>query len=145
MKINLSQNLKKLRHDKDMTQEDLAKVLGISFQSISKWERGDGYPDIELLPVIANYFEISIDTLLGNDIISKENKIETYRREYECFFHGYSGDKSLQKAYDTAVLAYAEYPYDWGIIDIMAHALVYCGIKPLHETWRSLEIFASLL
>ena len=136
MKINLSQNLKRLRHDKEMTQEDLAKVLGISFQSISKWERGDGYPDIELLPVIANYFEITVDTLLGNDIISKENKIRTYRNDYECAFYV---DKSLQNMYDTAVLAYAEYPYEWGVIDIMAHALVYCKIKPLNETMAQLR------
>jgi Predicted transcriptional regulators len=142
MKINLSQNLKRLRHDKNMTQEELAKVLGISFQSISKWERGDGYPDITLLPVIANYFEISIDTLLGNDIISKENKIRAYRNEYECLFYV---DKSLQKMYDTAVQAYSEYPYEWGIIDIMAHAIVYCKIKPLDETMAQLRNLCELV
>ena len=56
-----------------MTQEEIASHLGISFQSISEWERGDGYPDITMLPTLANYFGISIDELLGMSEIAKSN------------------------------------------------------------------------
>ena len=48
-----------------MTQEQLAGKLGISFQSVSKWETGQAYPDVELLPVIASIFHTSIDALMG--------------------------------------------------------------------------------
>ena len=48
-----------------MTQEQLAGKLGISFQSVSKWENGQAYPDVELLPVIASIFHTSIDALMG--------------------------------------------------------------------------------
>lgn len=54
-----------LRKDKGIGQQDLAEVLGVSFQSVSKWENGITMPDITLLPSIAEYFDISVDELLG--------------------------------------------------------------------------------
>lgn len=59
----------KLRKDKNITQEELAKNLDVSAQAVSKWENG-GAPDIELLPGIADYFGVSIDVLFGK---KKEN------------------------------------------------------------------------
>ena len=53
-----------LRKQKGVTQEEMANVIGTSAQAISKWECGKNYPDIELLPIIADYFEISIDCLV---------------------------------------------------------------------------------
>lgn len=54
-----------LRKDKGIGQQDLAEVLGVSFQSVSKWETGATMPDITLLPSIAEYFNVSVDELLG--------------------------------------------------------------------------------
>lgn len=54
-----------LRKSKGVGQQDLADVLGVSFQSVSKWETGTTMPDITLLPSIAEYFNVSIDELLG--------------------------------------------------------------------------------
>ena len=67
MNINIGENIKNLRKRKEITQEELAEHLGISFQSISKWERGDGLPDITMLPDLAEFFNISIDELIGAD------------------------------------------------------------------------------
>ena len=61
----LGENIKRLRRERNLTQEEMAGHLGISFQSISKWERGEGYPDITMLPALAHYFSTSIDELLG--------------------------------------------------------------------------------
>lgn len=58
-------NLKELRTKKGLTQEQLAYDFGVSSQSISRWENGSTYPDIVMLPVIASYFDVSIDTLVG--------------------------------------------------------------------------------
>ena len=55
-----------MRKDKNYTQKELASLLGVSFQTISKWERGLGYPDIELLPKLADCLDTSIDTLMGH-------------------------------------------------------------------------------
>lgn len=53
------------RKKKGITQEELAKHLGISKPAVSKWESGQSYPDILLLPVLASYFDISVDELIG--------------------------------------------------------------------------------
>ncbi|MGN1346139.1 MAG: helix-turn-helix domain-containing protein [Eubacteriales bacterium] len=81
MELHFGERLRKYRRERDLTQEELAQVIGISPQSISKWERNDGYPDITLLPRIANYFEITIDTLLGNDPSNDDTIWEEYRRK----------------------------------------------------------------
>ena len=72
MKLYIGEQLKSLRKEKQITQEVLADVLGVSYQSVSRWELGVCYPDMELLPTIANYFGVTIDKLLSNDVDSKE-------------------------------------------------------------------------
>ena len=74
MNINLADNLKRLRKQREMTQEDLADFIGVSFQAVSKWERGEGYPDITLLPVIASFFGVTLDELVGMNDIQNEDK-----------------------------------------------------------------------
>ena len=70
MELYIGNTLKKLRLTTGLTQEEVATQLGISPQSISKWERGDGYPDITMLPALANYFCITVDELIGMDKIN---------------------------------------------------------------------------
>lgn len=65
MRLNFSRKLKELRNENNVTQEQLANYLKISSQAVSKWERNEGYPDIELLPRIALFFGVSVDRLLG--------------------------------------------------------------------------------
>jgi transcriptional regulator with XRE-family HTH domain len=74
MKLNLAENLKKLRKGRGITQEELANFIGVSFQAISKWERDEGYPDITLLPSIANFFNVTLDELLGMNEIQNQEK-----------------------------------------------------------------------
>ena len=65
MKLNIGENIRKHRRNLGMTQEQLADWLGVSYQSVSRWENGCTYPDMELLPVIASLFCISVDELFG--------------------------------------------------------------------------------
>ncbi len=65
-----------MRRERDFSQEALANRLGVSYQTVSKWERGENYPDITLLPAIANYFEVSVDALLGTNEVEEENEIK---------------------------------------------------------------------
>ena len=74
--IKLSENIKKLRLEKDMTQSQLATVLGVSEQAVSRWENGNTYPDITLLPAIADYFKVSIDELMGMESYKDEKETE---------------------------------------------------------------------
>lgn len=83
MELYIGKNIRRLRREKELTQEEVAAHLGISFQAISKWERGEGYPDITMLPALANYFGVSADELLGMDSIEKQERYDAVNREYE--------------------------------------------------------------
>ncbi len=63
--IKIGTAIRNLRHDQKVTQDELAAALGVTPQAISRWESENGYPDMELLPVIADFFDVSIDELIG--------------------------------------------------------------------------------
>jgi len=87
MELQLSKTLKLLRQKNNKTQDDLADYLDITSQAVSKWERCEGYPDITLLPKIAGFFHVSVDTLLGVDEIAKQAKIDEITAEYNRIRH----------------------------------------------------------
>lgn len=64
-KLNFSRTITKLRHERNITQEELAAFVGVTKASVSKWETAQSLPDILLLPVLASFFDISIDELIG--------------------------------------------------------------------------------
>lgn len=66
MKLLISENLKRLREEKGLTQSELADELSVTPQSVSRWEKGLAYPDIEKLPQLSKLFDVSIDELMGN-------------------------------------------------------------------------------
>ncbi len=77
--VSIGAKIKFLRKLKGITQEELSDVLHISYQAISKWENGMAQPDISILPVIANYFGVTIDELFGyklNALTTKERFIQ---------------------------------------------------------------------
>ena len=63
--------ISELRRDKDYTQVELANLLNISHQAVSKWERGESLPDIGLLPSLTSLLGITIDALLRGGDASK--------------------------------------------------------------------------
>lgn len=83
MTIYLSENIKRLRREKDLTQETLAEFFGVTFQSVSNWERGESYPDITILPEIAGFFKVSVDELLGINKAENEHEINSKIAEYD--------------------------------------------------------------
>lgn len=83
MNLMIGEKIRKFRRDRNLTQEEVAQHLGISFQSVSKWERGDGYPDITLLPALANYFGVTVDELLGMNELSAQQQYEEINAEWE--------------------------------------------------------------
>ena len=85
MNLNFSENFKQLRKEKGDTQEKIAEVLGVTGQTVSRWELCICYPDVELLPSIANYFGVTVDTLLSNDKKSKEKEREDFYRAWDSF------------------------------------------------------------
>lgn len=127
----LSENLKKYRMKKELTQEDVAQMLGITPQSVSKWERGESYPDITLLPALANIFETSVDLLIGMDTIrAEETRYNIHKKAvaYQC-----SGDLDMaEQTYREALLIYPNKP---GMILGLASTLALKG-----ETEEAIEL-----
>ena len=81
MNLNFGENFKRLRKGKDVTQEKIAEILGVSSQSVSRWELGVCYPDLEFLPTIANYFGVTIDSLLSNDSVAQEQDRKSFEEK----------------------------------------------------------------
>ena len=84
MKLSIGENIRKYRRDANMTQDALAEKLGVSYQSVSRWENGSTYPDMELLPSIADIFSVTVDTLLGRDEVRREKQYLALLEEYEA-------------------------------------------------------------
>ena len=93
--------LKELRTSKKLNQETLAKDLGVSQSTLSYWERGDYQPDNENLIIIANYFEVSVDYLLGrSDIPNPELIIPDSMKDSLFAFNGGDTSDLTQKEVD---------------------------------------------
>ncbi|MBR5266203.1 MAG: helix-turn-helix transcriptional regulator [Clostridia bacterium] len=66
--MNFAENLKQIRKEKRISQEELAEMLDVSRQAVSKWEQGQGYPEVEKLLLIANKLDISLDALMSGEV-----------------------------------------------------------------------------
>lgn len=86
--------IKKLRKEKDLTQEKLAEVLGVSNRSISRWENGVNMPDLDLLMEMAKFFDISIEEVL--DAERKEDIMDEKKEESLLKVAEYSNDEKIQ-------------------------------------------------
>lgn len=116
MKLNFGERIKKYRRERDLTQDELAQAVGVSYQSVSKWERDEGYPDITLLPVLANYFGVTIDALLCNDRTDEEVREDYQERIGELW----NGD-DVEATLDYALEHYRKYPNSRYIDDYAFH------------------------
>lgn len=74
-KFNLNEQIAFLRKAKNVTQEEMAQSLGVTNQSVSKWESAQCCPDIQLLPAIADYFDVSVDELIGHKDAARANNL----------------------------------------------------------------------
>jgi tellurite methyltransferase len=81
MKETLARNISRYRKERGLTQEELAQILGLSFQAVSKWENAQTMPDISLLPELSNALDINVDKLLG--YVSQDKQITIYEEEYK--------------------------------------------------------------
>ena len=114
MQIRLGDKIKELRKRDGRKQEDLATALGVTNQAISRWESNKGYPDMEMIPVIANYFHVTIDELFGYDN-DRNIRLSGFLSEADAM--NKPGVKWTRQSVDRLVSllreALAEFPNEW--------------------------------
>ncbi len=99
--IKIHEQIAFLRKQKGMTQEELAQALGVTNQAVSKWESGQCCPDIQLLPELANLFEVTVDELLGSNSAKGLGDICLNLKDY---FTALPEKESFENAYRLAAM-----------------------------------------
>lgn len=109
MKMTIGANIKRLRTAKNITQEQLSVSMNVTCAAVSKWERGESFPDITLLQPLAYFFEVTLDELMGYD----QEKIQAEIDETIALYKQHWNDK---KGREIIVKAYRDYPNDYWIM-----------------------------
>lgn len=143
MNLALADNIRALRKGRKMTQEALATVLGVTVGAVHKWEAGLSVPELDMIVRLADFFDSSVDALLGyrmqdNNLDAVMNRIQTY-----------------WQSLDTAALAegeklLAKYPHSFRVVSTCADLYLTYGIsgrdrKLLHRALELLELARVLL
>lgn len=136
MKLNFAENLRKLRRENGFTQEQLAEKVGVSFQTVSRWETGVVYPDIELLPALAELFETRVDELIG---CTKNDKDKTLSKRWE----EYRKLTEAEEQYAFLKAMKRDFPKEYGIPYEMLKIMYYDKIH-IDELCAVFEDFSAL-
>ena len=134
MQLDLGQKIRELRRRDGRTQEALAEAIGVTSQAVSRWEANGGYPDMEMIPSIANYFGITIDELFGyhND---RESKIDTIISKIESFGIKSRGDDEwVDECLAILREGLAEFPQNERLLITLADTLSEAGWRR-HKEW----------
>lgn len=137
MKIKLAENIKGLRKKSALTQEQLAEALGVTVGAVYKWEAGLSLPELKLLMELADFFEISVDVLLGYEQQSggAEKRIE---RIEQCI-----GQAEIAEAVSEAEKALQKYPNHFEVVYLSArvYQILYTKSREKKAIERSNELF----
>lgn len=123
MKLKIGETIKKMRKEREITQEEFAEVLGVSCQSVSRWENGTCYPDMELIPTIAGFFAVSVDKLLGVDDEVEKKAVEAYCAEFQKAISCGAVDECIRIAREGV----AEFPNNYKMLNELMYALFVAG------------------
>lgn len=136
MRVKLSENIKKFRKERKMTQEQLAEAMGVSVSAVYKWESNQSTPEIGLILEMADLFHTSTDVLLGyewqnNDAASALDRIATLTR-----------GKEYEEAITEAEKALKSYPNNFDIVYQSALLYLELGEDTEHREWnrRAIEL-----
>ena len=140
MKLTLSENIRRFRKEQKMTQEKLAEALGVTVGAVYKWESGLSLPELNLIVEIADFFDVSVDVLLGYQMQDNRVKATIDRLAEYCR----SGDRA---ALTEAEKALAKYPHSFELV--YACAGIYLGFGASYKEpallKRSLELMEQSL
>ena len=110
MKMTIGANIKRLRTEKNITQEQLSVAMSVTCAAVSKWERGETFPDITLLQPLAYFFGVTLDELMGYD----REKVQAQIDEIIDTYKKNLGNDKVRE--EIIVKAYRDYPNDYRIM-----------------------------
>ena len=134
MNINIGKKIRELRISGNLTQNELAEALGVSSQAVSRWEIGSSYPDMELIPSIANFLGVTIDELFDcagerdekiNAIIDEAEKLSKYDD---------GRDINIEKRLTLLRNGLSEFPRNEKLMYALAETLSNAGWARIGET-----------
>ncbi len=152
MQLDLGNNIRQLRRRDKRTQEAVAEALGVTSQAVSRWESGGSYPDMNLIPSIANYFGVTIDELFGYSN-ERGNRIDALVSQIQKMkWENNGSDETLNEAICLARQALVEFPGNDRLMVCLASVLYTAGYSrygehhltdaqgyDIYDTWRHNE------
>ena len=135
METRIAENIRAYRKQRGLTQEQLAEVLGVSAGAVYKWESKSSLPELKLIMEMADFFDVSVDMLLGYQM--KDNRLgATVDRLWEA---------SKNRDYDMlseAEKAIRKYPHSFDVVFAGAHLYYTFGAETKKEPWlhRAIEL-----
>jgi transcriptional regulator with XRE-family HTH domain len=137
MITKLPENIRQLRKEKNLTQAQLAEAMGVSIGAVSKWELGQSMPEITMLMTLADFFTVSVDTILGYEVASDDlasicKRIKAYQLQ-----------KNYQKGQIEVEMALKKYPNSFEIVYQSAELYSLFGLETHNQAF--LERAISLL
>ena len=138
MKINLPENIRQFRKDMKLTQEQLAEAMGVSVGAVHKWETGLSTPEIGLIIRLADFFDTSVDVLLGYEM--KDNRLGAVIDRLNQYYT----DKD-RRGLEEAEQALVKYPNSFWVVYISASLYMGFGMELDNQEWlrRALELLEA--
>lgn len=140
MELKLSENIRLLRKSRRLTQEQLAEVLGVTTGAVYKWESGLSVPELHLILEMADFFDTSVDVLLGYTM--KDNRLSSITERLRTFLR--NGDP---EALPEAEKALKKYPNSFDVVHRCAEAYLIFGMESRRkeDLRRALELLEQAL
>lgn len=136
MQLELGNKIRFLRRRDARTQEELANALGVTAQAVSRWEMNGAYPDIEIVPAIANYFGITIDELFGYEG-ERNKKIDEIIDKIDALdYQNFRDDVNLDECVYVLRNGLAEFPGNERLMYRLARILDNAGWHR-HRDWTA--------
>lgn len=135
--MTLNESIRTLRRERSMTQEQLAEAMNVSAAAVSKWENGQSVPDIAVLTALADFFEVSLDALVGYTIqpCRREEAVERICR--------LTRQKRYPEAIQEAKEALRRYPNHFGVVYHAGRMYGFYGME--HRETEALRTAISLM
>ncbi len=123
MKSDINENIRLFRKQKNFTQEQLAEAMGVSVGAVSKWENGSSVPELSLIMELADFFETSVDSLLGYKV--RDNSANETAERLRIM----RSQKDYSNAFTEAEKAVQKFPNNFDVIYQSGGLLYFVGLE----------------